>query len=981
MAPLLAKALSVVTCMHCTITALARMQGCRSRQNQACPSNVQYGSVLQGRRGGAHHLAAEAGRAILAEGGNAWRRWSRWPPAIAVVYPHMNAVGGDGFWLVRERGGRMRGIEACGPAAAAATIAALPRARVRRSRPARARCRDHRGGRDRRLGSSPWNCRGRWAARMPLSTCSHAAIAPGAARARASAVAGQRPCPWSSTTSKNAPGFAATYPRGGQKIPEAGDIGASRGWPPRSSTSPCRPRRFLRGDVGREIAADLEPLGAPVRASRPQALRGPHGQAADLRAPGPRSTTSRRRPRGSPSLMILGIFSRLGVRTRRGLRAYPWPVEATKRAFRVRDRGGDRSRLLDDPKRVLLTRARLDEAARDDPEGRRCPLAWGEGDTVWMGAIDASGHGRVLHPVDLLGVRLGLRCRAPACCCRTGASRSRSIQGALNPLEPGRRPFHTLNPALAAFDDGRVMAYGSMGGDGQPQFQAAIFTRHGFGMGPWEAVDAPRSVGCWGRHGARRARASSSRTASIPSWSARWNGPGTSSRSPKASQRHARPRRHAGARPARGLGRSPRTTPGRTAARPASDDEAARETARQETRHAEADRRSCPRLHALSAGPRGARHERAAVRAHAGGEGHLRRRRLPHRLRAADQARHVRQQDRDSSFVRRFLDAGARFVGKTHTVELAYSLNGKNNHFGTPINPAAPDRVPGGSSSGSAAAVAGRLVDIGLGSDTGGSVRGPASYCGLFGIRPTHGRLPLDATMPLAGSFDTPGWFTRDTGRSSASGRSCSARTPIHCPTGPPAAGRGLFGLAEKGPARVLEAMVKRIDRMLSARGGRDRRRARFRRAVLGVPLAPGREILDLPRRFHTGWRPALGPGIGERFSMAGRSPRRRCRKHSRCARQPPTSRAAGSDGVLMLPTVPGPAPLLKATDDELEATAASHCACSACPACPGSRRSRFPPGHDGGPFGLSLIGPPGSDLSLVRLAGRVAKAGALQIA
>ncbi len=107
------------------------------------------------------------------------------------------------------------------------------------------------------------------------------------------------------------------------------------------------------------------------------------------------------------------------------------------------------------------------------------------------------------------------------------------------------------------------------------------------------------------------------------------------------------------------------------------------------------------------------------------------------------------------------LQAGARLAGKTKTQELAYGLTGENIWHGTPTNPAAPARFPGGSSCGSAAAVAGGLVDFALGSDTGGSVRIPASYCGLFGIRPTHGAISLAGACPLAPSFDTPGWFTR----------------------------------------------------------------------------------------------------------------------------------------------------------------------------------------------------------------------------
>jgi amidase len=108
------------------------------------------------------------------------------------------------------------------------------------------------------------------------------------------------------------------------------------------------------------------------------------------------------------------------------------------------------------------------------------------------------------------------------------------------------------------------------------------------------------------------------------------------------------------------------------------------------------------------------------------------------------------------------VDAGATMVGKTLTDEITRGILGENAHYGTPVNPRAPDRVPGGSSSGSAAAVAGSLVDFALGSDTGGSVRVPASFCGLYGLRPTHGRIPLDGLLLQAPSYDTIGWFARD---------------------------------------------------------------------------------------------------------------------------------------------------------------------------------------------------------------------------
>ncbi len=127
-----------------------------------------------------------------------------------------------------------------------------------------------------------------------------------------------------------------------------------------------------------------------------------------------------------------------------------------------------------------------------------------------------------------------------------------------------------------------------------------------------------------------------------------------------------------------------------------------------------------------------------------------------------DWLRTHRAATRTAPAVARLLDSGASLRGLTITDELTLGLSGENFHFGTPTNPAAPDRVPGGSSCGSAAAVAGTLVDFALGTDTGGSVRVPASYCGIFGFRPTHGRVSNTGVVPLAPSFDTVGWFARD---------------------------------------------------------------------------------------------------------------------------------------------------------------------------------------------------------------------------
>lgn len=118
--------------------------------------------------------------------------------------------------------------------------------------------------------------------------------------------------------------------------------------------------------------------------------------------------------------------------------------------------------------------------------------------------------------------------------------------------------------------------------------------------------------------------------------------------------------------------------------------------------------------------------------------------------------------DRPATAVRLLLDSGAQWLGKTVTDELTYSLAGINVHYGTPINPRDPQRLPGGSSSGSVVAVSGGYADIGLGTDCGGSVRLPASYCGVWGMRPSHGRISGTGCIALAPSFDTVGWFARD---------------------------------------------------------------------------------------------------------------------------------------------------------------------------------------------------------------------------
>src|SRR5437763_2261754 len=171
--------------------------------------------------------------------------------------------------------------------------------------------------------------------------------------------------------------------------------------------------------------------------------------------------------------------------------------------------------------------------------------------------------------------------------------------------------------------------------------------------------------------------------------------------------------------------------------------------------------------------------------------------------------------ERHAWAVQTLLDAGAELIGKTITDEVSLGILGENPFYGTPQNPRAPGRVPGGSSSGSAAAVAAGICDTALGTDTGGSVRVPASFCGLFGIRPTHARLPVAGMMPQAPSSDTTGWFARDAG-TFAKVASVMLGEPI--PSALPdrlLVGADAFAFADPEVGAALQPMVERLRAMV----------------------------------------------------------------------------------------------------------------------------------------------------------------------
>ena len=323
------------------------------------------------------------------------------------------------------------------------------------------------------------------------------------------------------------------------------------------------------------------------------------------------------------------------------------------------------------------------------------------------------------------------------------------------------------------------------------------------------------------------------------------------------------------------------------------------------------------------------------------------------------------------------LDAGARMVGKTITDELAYSLNGDNIHYGTPRNIRALDRVPGGSSSGSAAAVAADLCDFALGTDTGGSVRIPASYCGILGIRTTHGLVSAKGVVPLMPSFDTVGWFARNF---DVFDRVGDVLLPKHAAPQPQFSkliiASDALSILDPELVGPIKGILKTIARQfvdveeidISDVQGLEEWRQIFR-------VASAHETWKTHGLWVVAEGGSLAPPIRERFAFAASvSDERAMRARDAQSQIRDKLRAVlDSNSVLFLPSAPGPAPKLDARGEEVESFRQRAQRLTSIAGLAGFPQITLPVLEcEGAPVGVSLLGPEGSDRQLLDLTGHL---------
>lgn len=326
---------------------------------------------------------------------------------------------------------------------------------------------------------------------------------------------------------------------------------------------------------------------------------------------------------------------------------------------------------------------------------------------------------------------------------------------------------------------------------------------------------------------------------------------------------------------------------------------------------------------------------------------------------------------RHAASVRKLLEAGALLKGAAHTDELMYSLGGENAHYGTPVNPRATDRIPGGSSSGSAVAVASGSVDVALGTDTGGSIRVPSAYCGIFGFRPTHGAIDMDGVIPLSPSFDTVGWMANNSELLSRVGKVLLQDQQQSVPNTMEqiivaADGWDLVGedsiLPLSNALKKLQCAVSYSTEIVIAPEGLKTWMDVFRELQ-------GDEIWSMHGAWIQQEKPCFGSDVADRFAWAsGLSGKDHTA--ARRLREGISARLCDllSEGsCIVIPTVPGPAPLLGRDLRQLELNRSGAMMLCCIAGLAGLPQVTLPVTDERGlPLGLSVIGGRGQDLRLL---------------
>ena len=440
-----------------------------------------------------HHLAAQAGLAVLREGGNAIEATVAAAATIAVVYPHMNSIGGDNFWLLSESGREPLGILACGGAGQEASVE-FYRHRGCASIPPRGPLAANTVAGVISGWRAALQVSARWNGRLPLTRILADAIH--SARTGVPVTGSQHRFTGAKLAElKDVPGFAEQFLVAGEP-PAMGSLFRQpnlAGTLERLATSGLDD--FYRGEVGSAIQAELARLGSPVTGAD---LRAHHAvETVPLRISLRCGTVYNLPPptQGVASLIVLGVFDRLACPEAETFAHLHGLVESTKQAFLVRDRVvTDPAYLKEDPKRFLTDSALAEMAGRIRPDkAEPWPAPPHGGDTVWLGAIDVEGRAASLIQSIYWEFGSGVVLRDTGILWQNRGVSFVLTDGALNVLRPGRKPFHTLNPALARLHDSRTIVYGTMGGEGQPQTQAAVFTRYAlFGQELQGAISAPR---------------------------------------------------------------------------------------------------------------------------------------------------------------------------------------------------------------------------------------------------------------------------------------------------------------------------------------------------------------------------------------------------------------------------------------------------------------------------------------------------------